>query len=1006
MKKSLSLALSLIMTASVFMQSVGFAATTALTEAELKALETPLLVVASDSNLPASRVEITPSKYRFKVASGDDKEYILLKNVNENVSNKTGDVYFVMTEGYTQKGVAYDTNYTMSTTNQKGNKTAEATKFDAKRENSLANAINTDSYIAQHFPTMKDYIKTNTWYTEAGYELDAYSTDAKIALLSVTEYAQNADRISLKPKGETLQWWLRSPHIQENANYAVWEFLTSGKIAHAWNIISTYSGRVVRPCFYLDETFFDNVKIDEAYLSDDAEVTKIIKSFDIEKLRSIGYSDALLVKWGLLKGSTEMTGLTITGDTQVGCTLKAEYVIPDGFEEEEYTRVSWEYSSSPESGFEEITKYANKKEILIDDTNLNEKYMRVKVTLGNIDGTKTYTSDAVYIKTLPPAICDAVISGSLYTGEELSVNYDIVSGAPDVNKTVVSWFWGDTADTATNLIKEEAGENGKKYTVSYDYGNKYIRAEVTPVNAYGIGGETIESESVYIIATVNPDDIETPLTIVNSTATITAMGKEILDTLSPAQYTFKIDEDVKTADGKGDTKEYVLLKNVNAKDGDGYFVMVSDGAKATSDASTASYALKQVYPGVYSGEDASIIAKNYESPTRTFDAQNVKSLAYYLNQESYIKTHFPIMHEGNYIKDHTWYTEATTAEPAEKAYATTCKIALPSTTEYIANIDRIGTKTNDVTWTPTIFGTRTPHPTVLTKAHTSNTYTAPAMWYVTSNKALAGESLIYIWQTLERPCFYLSEDFFRNVKITAKENSALADVLKELMTYSEMKALGYTDEELNKMGISTEYPTGSNASVNGNYMAGNMIYADYDFSHTDSLVGEGVTAYQWYVEENGVFNAVLGATDRQYVIKDSDVGKKIKVEITPYDENGYKADTISAVSYSPASARENLVFKNVSIGNIESMSGVTSVNAEVTVDALSAKNVNLYVGVYNKKTNQCVALGKSANVEITAGVDAYQVSTETFTASDDNYIKVFALDTQNRPLFGIDYFRR
>ena len=994
MKKSLSLALSLIMTASVFMQSVGFAAVTEYTSDALGALnlETPLTVFEYDScaGMPTAenRVETTPSKYLFKTAdTSDSKEYILLKSVNASAD----DGYFVMVNDCTDN--SSKTAY---------NSVQGKYQFDVDDPNGVAYKMNQDTYINTYFPLMKNYINIHKWYTEAGSG-KAYSTDAKIALISLTEYAQNADRIGIVPATGT-QWWTRTPH---NTKTTVWQFLkNSKKIDAGSEVTSTYVLRTNRPCFYLDETFFDNVKIDEAYLSDDAEVTKIIKSFSLEKLRGIGYSDALLVKWGLLKGSTEMTGLTITGDTQVGCTLKAEYVIPDGFEEEEYTRVSWEYSSSPESGFEEITKYANKKEILIDDTNLNEKYMRVKVTLGNIDGTKTYTSDAVYIKTLPPAICDAVISGSLYTGEELSVNYDIVSGAPDVNKTVVSWFWGDTADTATNLIKEESGENGKKYTVSYDYGNKYIRAEVTPVNAYGIGGETIESESVYIIATVNPDDIETPLTIVNSTATITAMGKEILDTLSPAQYTFKIDEDVKTADGKGDTKEYVLLKNVNAKDGDGYFVMVSDGAKATSDASTASYALKQVYPGVYSGEDASIIAKNYESPTRTFDAQNVKSLAYYLNQESYIKTHFPIMHEGNYIKDHTWYTEATTAEPAEKAYATTCKIALPSTTEYIANIDRIGTKTNDVTWTPTIFGTRTPHPTVLTKAHTSNTYTAPAMWYVTSNKALAGESLIYIWQTLERPCFYLSEDFFRNVKITAKENSALADVLKELMTYSEMKALGYTDEELNKMGISTEYPTGSNASVNGNYMAGNMIYADYDFSHTDSLVGEGVTAYQWYVEENGVFNAVLGATDRQYVIKDGDVGKKIKVEITPYDENGYKADTISAVSYSPASARENLVFKNVSIGNIESMSGVTSVNAEVTVDALSAKNVNLYVGVYNKKTNQCVALGKSANVEITAGVDAYQVSTETFTASDDNYIKVFALDTQNRPLFGIDYFRR
>ena len=88
------------------------------------------------------------------------------------------------------------------------------------------------------------------------------------------------------------------------------------------------------------------------------------------------------------------------------------------------------------------------------------------------------------------------------------------------------------------------------------------------------------------------------------------------------------------------------------------------------------------------------------------------------------------------------------------------------------------------------------------------------------------------------------------------------------------------------------------------------------------------------------------------------------------------------------------------------MSAVGKIDAEVTIGALSGKTVNLYVGVYNKKTNQCVALGKSANVEISAGTDTYQVSTETFTPSEDNYVKIFVLDTQNRPMFGIDYFKR
>ena len=98
MKKLLSLFLSAVMLLSCASQTV-FAATTALTETEMESLETPLLTVFSDSGLPSERVNTTPSKYLFKSASGDSKQYILLKNVNANVSDKTEDVYFVMPEG-------------------------------------------------------------------------------------------------------------------------------------------------------------------------------------------------------------------------------------------------------------------------------------------------------------------------------------------------------------------------------------------------------------------------------------------------------------------------------------------------------------------------------------------------------------------------------------------------------------------------------------------------------------------------------------------------------------------------------------------------------------------------------------------------------------------------------------------------------------------------------------------------------------------------------------------
>lgn len=992
MKKLISLVLCLIMILSV-MPTVVFAAVTEYTSDELAALNlsVPLISYYSDTALATkvaidSRLDTAPKKYLFKTAdTADTKEYILLKSVNAGEN----DGYFVMVNTYTDSCAA--TAY---------NTTAGKYVFDTSDTASAAYKMNQTSYINQHFPLMKDYINTHTWYTEPGVG-KAYSFSSKISLPSVTEYAQNADRIGVVLSAGA-QWWTRTPH---NTMTRVWQFLaTSKKIDAGSEVTSTYPARYNRPCFYLSEDFFKNVKIDESYLTDDALVTEIIKAYDLATLKEIGYSDSLLVKWGILKGSTTIKSdsLKILGDTQVGCKLSAVYELEDGFEQEEYTEIFWEYSENMLDGYQ-IVDNEDKKYIESVPSYLNECYVRFKVQLGNIDGMgDLYISEPVYIKTLPPVIDNVKISGDAYTKSDLTASFDTISGAPDLDKCIVNWYWLDDVDQEPNLIGEDLGFT---YNVDDEYANKYITCSVKPANTYEIYGEEVFSKDyLYIIASVPEDELETKLVRVDSTATITGMGKAMLDTVSPSEYTFKIDRNVKTKDGVSDSKEYILLKNVNAKEDDGYFVMLSDGALATNANGSAVKALSTTYPGEYIGEDASLIAKNYEMPTRMFNKENKKSIAYYLNDENYIKTQFPIMYEGDYINDHTWYTEAGISTKGEKAYASDAKIALISITEYIENIERIGAKVASVNWEPTLFQTRTPHPTVETSQHTSGTYTVPTIWHIRSSQTIAGEGVVYLWQTLERPVFYLSEDFFKNVKVTANENSVIADVLKELMSYEEMLDLGYTKEELTKMGISESYPIANNPSVKGNFFVGNTIWADYEYSHTTEGVKEGNTKYQWYVGDGNSYEKIDGATNWQYVIKQSDIGKKFKVEITPVDENGSMAKKIFAESHAKASDKNILTFTNPSIGNIENMSNVTKVTASVEIEATQSKNVKLYVGVYNKKTNRCVSLSDPLDILLEVGKDPYMVSTKSFTASEDNYIKVFVLDTNKRPVFGIEYF--
>ena len=260
-------------------------------------LETPLARPWSDSSLgvdASSRLAQTPEEYIFSMSdSADTKEYILLKSVNA----KENDGFFVMTNGYTEKGAAYSTNsYALSKDDKKGTKTAQSVVFDADIDGSLAQKLNDNAYISEYFPLMKDYINTHTWYTEEGYNLEPYKTDCKISLLSLTEYKENYDRIGYKPNDEEMQWWLRSPHRTVD-NYSLWEFLPKGIIASQYDLNSAYSKRVVRPCFYISADFFKNVKLNTQNLG--GEVKKVIlenvtyeqaeKMYSKVELLDIGY---------------------------------------------------------------------------------------------------------------------------------------------------------------------------------------------------------------------------------------------------------------------------------------------------------------------------------------------------------------------------------------------------------------------------------------------------------------------------------------------------------------------------------------------------------------------------------------------------------------------------------------------------------------------------------------------------------------------------------------------
>lgn len=262
-----------------------------------------------------SKLDDAPAKYLFKTDStADSKKYILLKNVNAGEN----DGYFVMLNEYTEKGIVYDT-------------VADNYKFDPEHTTSIASRINEESYITTNFPLMSSYINDHTWYTErnSSDKTTAYSTICKVALLSLTEYKANADRIGLKIVEGS--WWTRTPM---GGKSKVWIFNCFGanRIIEAKDTNDTSDSnknRAIRPCFYLSEEFFKNVKLDTTLLAEDgsaaAEILKSIAAKDggLDALKKI-YTTDELVKIGIAAGNVKITSAILKGNGKLGTNLTAE----------------------------------------------------------------------------------------------------------------------------------------------------------------------------------------------------------------------------------------------------------------------------------------------------------------------------------------------------------------------------------------------------------------------------------------------------------------------------------------------------------------------------------------------------------------------------------------------------------------------------------------------------------------------------------------------------------
>ncbi len=339
-----------------------------------------------------------------------------LEKINPGVEKDIPEEYVVTIEGSTNTFSILDTEETENGNNyfcyaNFANANAVWTtedqvlpaKFDPENSKSVAYWMNneTNGMIAespQKFGgsyanvVQRDIVKyaiMHDWRTEKGAasfgDVDNdYVVNARFALLSYYEYNKYKEKIGYGVGSGYVR--LRTPsEISTTSSASMCFAVSSGKVAAGGSL----SALVIRPCFYIDDSFFKNVKLDLNACG--SEVKKIIaKNFTEEELLSFpaGYtkSDVDLIGYE----SVSIDKLLIKGVAEVGETLSADFSYINSNTSAQKNAVYQWYTAATEEGTYTPIAGATSGTYRISAQDLG-KYIKVEVkpldSFGNAHGS-------------------------------------------------------------------------------------------------------------------------------------------------------------------------------------------------------------------------------------------------------------------------------------------------------------------------------------------------------------------------------------------------------------------------------------------------------------------------------------------------------------------------------------------------------------------------------------------------------------------------------------------
>ena len=301
--------------------------------------------------------------------------------------------------------------------------------------------------------------------------------------------------------------------------------------------------------------------------------------------------------------------------------------------------------------------------------------------------------------------------------------------------------------------------------------------------------------------------------------------------------------------------------------------------------------------------------KNPDNPNQKYqiyDSNDKNSVAYYINQKSFINNNIVPSGYEDYINTTAWETETGCRDKMVNDTVDISKVALPSMTEVYKYIDKIGYRDGN---------------SIRTRTPASSESSAGDFKFL-----LPGGGMQYLDPT---STFYqfrvetsINKDLYKHIKLDAINSGvdALAAVgFPGLLSIGEAKALGYSDDELIKLGYFDNkiYAALTNISVSGNDVLidvatsnpkenidAKIICAVYDSDNRLKFIkSDDVTVAhgEKNIEKTITLSDGIGSTDKVafYLWKDETNISPISAKIFGAEKNTVPIATVTSLTEIP-----------------------------------------------------------------------------------------------------------